>query len=395
MDKNNVTFNDLKLNIPDVKLSSNLAKIVVELEQTRVKILGGTMPSMVFFQLKEIFQFMESLGSARIEGNRTTLSQLVEKIIEQKIEGSGDEKLKEILNLDKAISFIHEHIDVDTKITRSHLSEIHKIIVEGLTLPPKGEGSCHPGDFRSHSVSIQNRDLVLPDPLQIPDYFSELLDFINTPVDPQHDLLVTALSHHRMAWIHPFDNGNGRMVRMLTYILLIKKDFKIKQGRIINPTAIFCIDRDKYYDMLAKADTGEEGGVVAWCEYVLGGLQKEIEKIDKLTNVSYVISNIFIPALNSSLERKHITDREYKILKDTIQSEGMTLKSADLENLIGPESNRQRSRILKKLRDQKMLIPIKENSRTYTISFNNNYLLRSVVNQLEKEGFIPDSLNRN
>ena len=63
---------------------STLASIILELEQLRVKQLGGPVPPYIFFQLKNIFQMLESLGSARIEGNRTTLAEFVERVIEQK-----------------------------------------------------------------------------------------------------------------------------------------------------------------------------------------------------------------------------------------------------------------------------------------------------------------------
>jgi hypothetical protein len=44
------------------------------------------------------------------------------------------------------------------------------------------------------------------------------------------DFIKVALSHHRFGWIHPFRNGNGRVVRLLTYLLLIKYGFNVKTG---------------------------------------------------------------------------------------------------------------------------------------------------------------------
>jgi Fic family protein len=57
--------------------------------------------------------------------------------------------------------------------------------------------------------------------------------------------------HHRVGWIHPFKNGNGRVVRLLTYAMLIQYGFNERAGgRVLNPTAVFCNNRDIYYDML-------------------------------------------------------------------------------------------------------------------------------------------------
>lgn len=390
---NNSKFKDIPLKLYDPKWGSKLANTIIELEKLRVKKLGGPVPPYIFFQLKDIFQIFESLGSARIEGNNTTLSEFVEKIIEDPNKKSTDEGLREIYNIERAIGFIEENVDKTTLFNRTLISEIHKIIVDGLTAPPKGEGSRYPGELRPMNVGIKNSNHVPPEKIKVPEYFDELLHFVNQSIDAQYHLLAIALSHHRMAWIHPFDNGNGRLIRMFTYALLIKQGFQVKSGRILNPTAIFCMDRERYYDMLELADSGEEEKVLEWCLYVLEGLRFEIEKIDKLLDLKYMIHTILLPMLSYALERQHITKREFEILSAVVKSENMSVKSVNLEKIIGEESPVQRSRILKKLKDKNMLVPIKEKGRVYTIGFANNYLLRGVAYVLEKNGFVPKSLN--
>ena len=256
-----------------------------------------------------------------------------------------------------------------------------------------GEGSRYPGQLRPIDVVIKRSAHVPPPHTRVPDFFGELLTFVNQSLNTQYHLLMIALSHHRMAWVHPFDNGNGRFVRMFTYALLIKQGFQVKSGRILNPTAIFCMDRDKYYEMLAVADTGEEQGVLEWCTYVLTGLKEEIEKIDKLLDAQYITDTILVPALKFALERENITKREFDILNLVVKSQEMKIKAADIESVVGDESPVQRSRILRKLRDKKMLMPLGENGRVYTVGFANNYLLRGVVDVLRKNNFIPASLD--
>ena len=390
---NNTKFKDIPLRLYDPKWGSKLANTIIELEKLRVKKLGGPVPPYVFFQLKDIFQLFESLGSARIEGNNTTLSEFVEKIIEDPSKKSADEGLKEIYNIERAIEFIEKNVGKSTKFSRALISEIHKIIVAGLTLPPKGEGSKYPGELRPINVVIKNSNHIPPDKIKVQEYFDELMNFVNQSIDAQYHLLAIALSHHRMAWIHPFDNGNGRLIRMFTYALLIKQGFQVKSGRILNPTAIFCMDRNKYYDMLELADLGEEEKVLDWCLYVLEGLRTEIEKIDKLLDIKYMVNTILLPMLSYALDRQHITKREFEILSAVVKSKDMCVKSANLEKIIGEESSVQRSRILKRLKDKNMLMPIKPKGRVYTIGFVNNYLLRGVAYILEKNEFVPKSLN--
>ncbi len=393
MNKSSGKFKHIPLKLHFPKWESNLASVIVDLERLRALRLGGPVPPHIFFQVKEIFHWLESIGSTRIEGNRTTLNEFVERVIDGTIKGTRDEAIREISNIDRAIEFIEENVRPNAEITRSHVSEIHKIIVNGLTPPPRGEGSRYPGELRPIPVSIQGSDLVLPETVSVPEYFDELLNFVNIERDPKNDLLVTALAHHRMTWIHPFDNGNGRMVRMFTYAMLIKQGFQVQNGRILNPTAIFCMNRGKYNKMLSLADTGDPEHILAWCEYVLAGLKEEIEKIDRLLNRDYIVDKVLIPTLDFSIERKQITPREYDILKALVKKEDMTIKSSDLDEIIGRESSVQRSRIIKRLKDKGMLEPLKDRGRVYTIDFTSSHLLRGVIHSLKRNNFISKELD--
>lgn len=382
-------FKQIPLKLIKPEWGSDLSILIFKLEELRTKKLySEDVPPYIFFQLKEIFQMLESLGSARIEGNRTTLAEFVEKMIDGKTR--ADEKSKEIDNISKALEFIHENIKPETAITKGVISEIHKIITRDLTLPPEGEGSSRRGELRNINPTISNSSIVLADYIRVGDFFDELLTFVNQKTESINDLLITAISHHRFAWIHPFDNGNGRLVRLLTYMMLVRQGFQVKSGSILNPTAIFCMDRQKYYDMLALADTGEDEKLIKWCEYVLSGLKTEIEKIDQLLDKNYLVLKILIPVFNLSLENKLITDREHKILKFVISQEGMFIKSGDLEVILNEESAVQRTRILNRLKDKKMLMPLKKDGRIYTIHFQNNYLLRGITEILSKEGFVAN-----
>jgi Fic family protein len=216
---------------------------------------------------------------------------------------------------------------------------------------------------------------------------NELFEFINRDDNHKYDLLKTAIAHHRFVWIHPFRNGNGRTVRMLTYAMLIKSGFNVGVGRILNPTAIFCNDRDNYYKFLDKADKGERKGILGWCEYVLKGLKDEIEKIDKLLDYKYLKKEILEPSLYDALEKKYVTPIEFKILQKAVEHQ--VIKAGDLKDIFNSKANTEISRQIRRLIDKKMLVSEEERARKYVISFNNSYLLRSVMHLLGKKGFLP------
>ena len=396
VDANNcLEISELRNLKPDWKTDAKLINIIVELERLRATPLSGTTPPHIFSQMKVIFHHLESLGSSRIEGNRTTLSELVEKVTSDNFEKElkHDEQLQEIMNIQKAMNFIEESISKDGKITRSHLSQIHIFITKNLSPAQRvkgGEGSLTPGDFRKIPVIIKGTNYHPPDFTQVPNYIEELLTFANEEgVSPKDHLLRIALIHHLFACIHPFDNGNGRTVRVFTYALLIKYGFRVKEGRLLNPTAIFCMDREKYYEMLATADSGERDAILMWCTYVLEGLLSEIKKIDNLLNHSYLKEKILLPALSNVVERSLLTENEQTLLSYILHSENMTVKASNVREILNIKDSVKISRILKSCREKGLLQPLKKNGRIYTIRFINKYLLQGVITSLEKHGFTP------
>lgn len=379
------------IHIPDPSWGSDLANIILDLEKLRTKKLGGDVPPYIFFQLKDIFHILETLGSARIEGNNTTLAEYVEKIIENA--EKKDESNDEIRNLERAIEFIENNTDEVTPLNRAFISEIHKILTKDLTPPPNGEGSLYPGELRKHTVSIKSSGHTPPSPMVLPTYFEKFVEFINLEHKEQYQLLMVAVAHHRFEYIHPFDNGNGRMGRLLNYAFLIKLGFKVKNGRIINPSSVFYTDRDKYYDMLSMADSLADDDILKWCEYFLLGLKNEIEKIDSLLDIGYVKTKILLPTLKIALESEHITAQEFKILEFLVSQDDMSMKAEEL-SFMGINDSKSKSRIMGKLKDKNIIMPTSPNGRIYTLKFVNNYLLRGVMRVLEQNGFISDFLNK-
>lgn len=377
-------FSDYKLKLVEPSFGSTLTDLIIELDYLRKKPLGGSTHSNVFFQLKHIFHTLESIGSARIEGNNTTVAEYIETKLEAN--ESVSEGIREIKNIEKAMEFIEDNIK-DYPINRMFLSELHKMIVDDLLPPPQGEGDHTPGLYRNVNLKINNSAHLPPDYIKVQDYMTELLDFIDREDSPKYDLLKAAIAHHRFVWIHPFGNGNGRTVRLFTYALLVKTGFNVNVGRIINPTAVFCSNRSDYYDNLSIADLGTDEGILSWCEYVLKGLKEEIEKIDKLSDYDYLKKEILLPALVHSLEREYITDIESKILKKVIDLQ--VIQASDLKKIFSGKVSAEISRQIKKLIDKKMLIPEKEGGRKYIIRFDNNFLLRGVIKILDEKGFLP------
>jgi Fic family protein len=102
----NSAASKLELFSPD--FSSPLTDLIIELDYLRKKKLGGSTIPQIFFQLKSIFHTLESIGSARIEGNHTTIAEYIEYKIRS--DKPPEMNVLEIINMEKALDFIDENI---------------------------------------------------------------------------------------------------------------------------------------------------------------------------------------------------------------------------------------------------------------------------------------------
>ncbi len=371
------------LTVPEPTFKSSLTDLIIELEGLRNKNVSGTAKPWVFFELKNLFHIVEALSSARIEGNHTTLADFVDAQLSLNLQ---NEELVEITNIIQALDFIDKHIS-SHEIDKAFILELHKIVVNELS--PSKEGDKRSGAYRNEPRTIANSQHILPQPSDIDDLMNELIKFINDDNEPKHDLLKVAIAHHRFVWIHPFGNGNGRVVRLLTYAMLCKQGF-ITTGltRLFNPAAVFSGDRQKYYDMLEEADKGADENILVWCEYVLKGLKEEVKKSQKLADAKFVQESILAPTIDWAEEKNVLNELEAKVLRRMAKKD--SIKAADIRDL-WPE-NRSHvvvSKFISKLRKQNFIRSLKEGGREYVLRFTGNKLTRGILEQMEAQEMLP------
>lgn len=379
------SFNHFDLHLLNPAFDSPLVDVLNELEYLRRLNLTGSTPAETFFQLKRIFHMLESLGSARIEGNHTTLADYVETAIDGP--EVHTEQFMEIDNIERAMRYVEEVVTPGSKLSEHLIRELHAMTVHEL----QREGDKTPGAYRTGSIRIAQSNHLPPDAVQVGPYMQELVEFVNRPDPQKYDLIKIALAHHRFGWVHPFSNGNGRVVRLMTYALLIKYGFNVADNeRLLNPTAVFCNDRERYYEMLSCADEGTPVNLEKWCTYVLQGVLTELQKVDRLADYTYLSSKILTPALAFSRQRQFVTPEEHSVLIETVKLG--VVKAGDLSKAMPGMTDTQRTYQIRKLVDRKMLVPVRPGARQYTIGFTSSFLIRGVIHALSAEEFISAPL---
>ncbi|MFZ4475362.1 MAG: Fic family protein, partial [Saprospiraceae bacterium] len=117
------------------------------------------------------------------------------------------------------------------------------------------------GEYKEHpnSVRLANGEMFeYTSPLDTPVQMAELVEWFNTRLgDPHtHSLVLAALFHYRFVRIHPFDDGNGRVARLLMNYALLKHDFP--------PVVIQSTDKSKYLRALNQADAGDTAAFIKY-----------------------------------------------------------------------------------------------------------------------------------
>lgn len=179
-------------------------------------------------------------NSNAIEGNTIKLRE-TQLILERglTIQGRSPREHLEVRNHPRAIKYVE-------RMTRRALREqdilvLHQIIMKGI--------DDEAGRFRTAEVRIAGAEFIPPPAYEIPHLIRKLVDWCNRNPDELRPIELAAILHHRLAWIHPFHDGNGRVARLLMNLVLTRSGYPI--------AVILNVDRSKYYDTLKKADNGD------------------------------------------------------------------------------------------------------------------------------------------
>lgn len=157
-------FQHFDLALLNPAFDSPLVDVLTELEHLRRLQLVGTTPAPVFFQLKHVFHMLESLGSARIEGNHTTLADYVESSLEGS--ATAGDPLAEIANIEEAMVHVESVMEPGSEMSEHFIRELHALAVRNLVR----EGDATPGAYRVGQVQIAQSEHLPPDGVQVAGY---------------------------------------------------------------------------------------------------------------------------------------------------------------------------------------------------------------------------------
>lgn len=212
----------------------------------RMRPLSATVVS----RLREHFAIEFTYNSNAIEGNRLTLRE-TELVVSQGITIKG-RSLREHLEAKdhhEATQFLYDAADARKSgpVTEVLIRSLHRLVVRETEAETAGS-------YRKGSVRITGSAHVPPEGFEVPRLMREFVTWIQKSRKSLHPVVFASLAHHRLAAIHPFEDGNGRTARLLMNFLLMQSGYPL--------VVILKNDRKKYYRALEQADRGDEASLV-------------------------------------------------------------------------------------------------------------------------------------
>lgn len=305
--------------------------------------------------------------SNSIEGNTLTASETRAFLLHGiTAKGKPFRDYIEMKGHDKAIKKLEDIVHKDLNITESLIKEIHKII---LVEPYNGEAEINPGEYKeqpNYLYSPEGERIDFEPPEEVPRLMNDLVNWLNNHIEPPkrkkkkydlHPLFIATGFHAQFIKIHPFGDGNGRMARILTNLILMLCGYV--------PAIVRLEKRKEYYNALnastldspeplaefigeecihsleiaIKATKGESidepediDKKMSMLEQKLKGLDQEEIKIEKSKEVTDdLFEHLVLPIVEQTVEKvKRFEEHFHKIeFSYDVDGTGREIQNAD------------------------------------------------------------------
>ena len=232
----------------------------------------------VLAQVEQKLRLEANYNSNAIEGNTLTYGE-IRSLILHGLTAQG-KPLRDHLDIeghDTAVKAIEDAISDDRELNEVFIRNLHRILLkepyEKEAETPEGKRVRRTiliGDYKTAPNNVTTstgETYYFTPPDQVKSAMGDLIDWYRTrECEGEHPIIIAATFHYRFVRIHPFDDGNGRMARLLMNMILIKHGYTVSLIRQEN--------RDEYLNQLERADRTEDlaefiNHVAYSCEYAL------------------------------------------------------------------------------------------------------------------------------
>lgn len=285
---------------PKYELSRKLLENITQIERLYGQLESLRIPRKLELNLERNNLIQSSYISNSIEGNPLLLPEVTNLLLGDRMPANRNEK--EVKNYFEILKNLDIYADKDLSL--STIKEIHQKLligvdekIAGVIRNKKVVIGKYIKDGAKAKISIKHEP-PFHFQKQIEPELNSLLFWCNRKETPT--LIRNGVFHHQFVYLHPFEDGNGRVCRLLTALLFLKSGYLINKYFVLDDW--YDIDRILYSDKLHSADSGSK---TEWLEYFSDGVKYSLQ--GALARVKNAMITLDID--------KRATARENQVLK--------------------------------------------------------------------------------
>lgn len=239
-----------------------------------------------------------------IEGNTFTIDQVTAILDNKKVIGNK----KEIIEVQNAIELYESMENFKIDSSKSFL-KAHALLMKNLI--------AGAGKYRTKNVGVLKGTIVkhvAPKPIMVPELMTKLFQWLKEEKS-LHYLIKSSVAHYEIEFIHPFEDGNGRMGRFWQSLMLAKNDSIFKYVPI---ESLIEKNQKSYYETLEKCD--KQGDSTPFIEFMLNIIFESLKEFDSETIAIISTPQERFMKAREHFERKLFSRKEYMEVFKTIST---------------------------------------------------------------------------
>jgi len=254
----------------------------------------GLMLAMGFSQKTEAMLntlTLDVLKSSEIEGENLDYEQ-VRSSIARRLGINAANMVESSRTIDGVVEMMLDATqNFKKELTEKRLFEWHKVLFSYGQFPTISVGKYRTEEMQivSGRMGHLNVHYEAPAPERLSEEMSQFLKWFNEENEPNY-ILKSAIAHFWFVTIHPFEDGNGRIARAISDMMLARSDNSSQ--RFYSMSAQILKTRKKYYDILQKTSYGD-GDITDWLLWFLETLKKALLESEKITNLVLFKANFW------------------------------------------------------------------------------------------------------
>ena len=283
-------------------------------------------------RLIEIAKIQSTEASNRIEGIITTNARLKQLVADKTTPKNRDEE--EILGYRNVLNLVHENYDV-IPVRSNYILQMHRDLLKFTNLNYGGQFKTTPNEIDMVLETGEKVVLFKPlEPYETPNAIGAICEEYQKALDKElvDELILIPCFLLDFLCIHPFNDGNGRMSRLMTLLLLYRSGYMV--GQYISIEKAIADTKEAYYDALQRADQGWHEGIndpKPFIKYMLSIILSCYREFEARVSIAYAAG---AKSTSYDVVKAYVSGRIGKFSKQEVLAGCPSLGSSSVESAL-------------------------------------------------------------